>query len=82
MEQEENILKSRVITMFPYQKVDLTPFRRKPEIDEEKLQKELDRAMYPYITWEDGGQAEPGDVVECAWSRTTSGTGATGPRSR
>lgn len=65
MEQEENILKSRVITMFPYQKVDLTPFRRKPEIDEEKLQKELDRAVYPYITWEDGGQAEPGDVVEC-----------------
>ncbi len=33
--------------MFPYQKVDITPFKRSPEIDEAKLQKEFDRAVYP-----------------------------------
>ena len=58
-------MNSRVITMFPYQKVDLTPFKRKPEIDEEKLRKELDRTVYPYITWEDGEQADRGDVIDC-----------------
>lgn len=52
--------------MFPYQKVDITPFKRSPEIDEAKLQKELDRAVYPYITWSDGDVAAMGDVVECS----------------
>ncbi len=59
-------MQSRVISMFPYQKVDITPFKRKPAIDEEKLQKELDRVVYPYITWSDGDVAGMGDVVECS----------------
>lgn len=52
--------------MFPYQKVDITPFKRSPKIDEDKLQKEFDRVVYPYITWLDGDMAALGDVVECS----------------
>lgn len=62
---EENILQSKVLSMFPFEQVDLTPFKRRPEIDEAKLQKELDRVVYPYITWEEGEEAAPGDVLTC-----------------
>lgn len=51
--------------MFPFEEVDITPFKRRAEIDEAKLQKELDRAVYPYITWEEGDEAAAGDVVSC-----------------
>lgn len=58
-------MQSKVLSMFPFEQVDLTPFKRHPAIDEAKLQKELDRAVYPYITWETGEEAAPGDVVTC-----------------
>lgn len=58
-------MRSKVYSMFPLEQVDITPFRRHPEIDGAKLQKELDRAVYPYITWEKGDEAAPGDVVTC-----------------
>lgn len=58
-------MKSKVLTMFPYQQMDITHFRRSPEIDQAALQKELDRAVYPYITWSEGDTAAPGDVVTC-----------------
>lgn len=58
-------MQSKVLSMFPFEQVDLTPFRRRPQIDEAKLQKELDRVVYPYITWEEGETAALGDVVTC-----------------
>lgn len=62
---EEMIVRSKVISMFPFEQVDITPFKRRPEIDEARLQKELDRAVYPYITWEEGDHAAAGDVLTC-----------------
>lgn len=56
---------SKVISMFPFEQVDITPFKRRPQIDEAGLQKELDRAVYPYITWEEGDAAAAGDVLTC-----------------
>lgn len=58
-------MRSKVFSMFPFEQVDITPFKRHAEIDEAKLQKELDRAVYPYITWEEGDEAAAGDVVSC-----------------
>lgn len=59
-------MKSKVLTMFPYQEVDFTRFKRSPKIDEAALQKELDRVAYPYITWLDGDTIHAGDVVQCS----------------
>lgn len=59
------LLQSKVLSMFPFAQVDITPFRRPVRLDEAKLQKEMDRAVYPYITWEEGEEAAPGDVVSC-----------------
>lgn len=58
-------MRSKVLSMFPFEQVDITSFKRHVEIDEAKLQKELDRAVYPYITWEQGDQVATGDVVSC-----------------
>ena len=58
-------MQSKVLSMFPYQKVDITAFQRHPQIDPAKLQKELDRVVYPYITWAAGEEAALGDVVTC-----------------
>lgn len=58
-------MRSKVFSMFPFEQVDITAFKRRPVIDEEKLQKELDRAVYPYITWTEGDQTSMGDVVSC-----------------
>lgn len=58
-------MKSKVLTMFPYQEVDFTRFKRSPKIEEEALQKELDRVVYPYITWSEGDTVHAGDVVQC-----------------
>lgn len=59
-------MKSKVLTVFPYQQVDITSFRRSPEVDQTALKKELDRAVYPYITWSDGDTVWAGDVAECS----------------
>ena len=58
-------MQSKVLSMFPFEQVDISAFRRRPEIDEARLQKELDRAVYPYITWAEGDVADLGDVVSC-----------------
>lgn len=63
-------MQSKVLSIFPYQEVDITPFKRRAEIDKEKLQKELDRVVYPYITWVDGDTVDLGDVVECRMAST------------
>lgn len=65
-------MKSKVITMFPYREVDFTRFKRSPKIDEAALQKEFDRAVYPYITWSDGDTVYTGDVVVCRLTSTNS----------
>lgn len=59
-------MKSKVLKMYPYQQVDITPFRRSPDIDQAALQKEMDRVVYPYITWSDGDTVYAGDVAECS----------------
>lgn len=58
-------MRSKVLSMFPFEQVDITPYRRHVTLDEAKLQKEMDRVVYPYITWEDGEEAAAGDVVSC-----------------
>lgn len=58
-------MRSKVLSMFPFERVDITSFRRRVTLDEAKLQKEMDRAVYPYITWEAGDEVAPGDVVSC-----------------
>ena len=58
-------MRSKVLSMFPFEQVDITPFQRHVTLDQAKLQKEMDRVVYPYITWADGDEAHPGDVVTC-----------------
>lgn len=58
-------MRSKVLSMFPFEQVDITPYRRHVVLNEAKLQKEMDRAVYPYITWVDGDEVAVGDVVIC-----------------
>lgn len=63
-------MQSKVLSMFPFDQVDISGFRRRPKIDEAGLQKELDRVVYPYITWAEGDVAAPGDVAICRMEST------------
>lgn len=58
-------MRSKVLSMFPFEEVDITPYRRHVVLDEATLQQEMDRAVYPYITWEEGDEVAVGDVVTC-----------------
>ena len=58
-------MRSRVITEFPYQSVDLSAFKRTCRTAPEYVKREMLRAVKPYITWSEGGPAGRGDVAVC-----------------
>ena len=61
-------MRSRVIQMLPFTEVDISAFKKKPEIDPIWLRREMERAAYPFITWSEGTTVAKGDVVECRMS--------------
>lgn len=59
-------MNSRVIAEFPYRSVELSAFKRDCSEAPEYIERELLRAVKPYITWSEGGAIAGGDVAVCA----------------
>lgn len=58
-------MKSRILTLKPYETVDISQYKVAFTPDEKKLEYELGRLRNPYITWTEGAVAAAGDIVVC-----------------
>ncbi len=58
-------MRSRILTLKPYDTVDITPYRIPFRVDEKKLEYEMNRLRNPYISWKEGKDAGKGDTAVC-----------------
>lgn len=58
-------MRSRILTLKPYDTVDITPYRIPFAVDKKKLEYEMNRLRNPYISWKEGNVAGKGDMAVC-----------------
>ena len=58
-------MRSRLLTLKDPASVDLSAYRKPFVLDRERLDRELRRAVNPYIRWEKGDRAARGDLATC-----------------
>ncbi|WP_099204007.1 hypothetical protein [Scatolibacter rhodanostii] len=57
---------SRLLSLYPYEKVDIGKFQKVFQVDEEAIQYEINRLLNRYLTWEVGEEVHSGDMVVCS----------------
>lgn len=58
-------MESKAVSVYPFEKVDISAFQKVFTPDQEKIQAELDRLRNKKIVWQAAEMVEKGDVVVC-----------------